>query len=58
MILVITNVVIDLRFVVTSHGAGCIEQGSKQVLLDVSHFRSVLIQTFKHILNVQAVDPE
>lgn len=37
------HVVIDLRFVVAAHGAGRVEQGGKQVLLDVSHFGCVLV---------------
>ena len=49
---------IDLCLIIASHGAGRVEQSGKQVLLDISHFRSVLVQTLKHILNVQAVDLE
>ena len=49
---------IDLCLVVAAHSAGRVEQSGKQVFLDVSHFGGDLVQTFKHILNVQAVDPE
>ena len=56
--LISIHIVIDLCFVVTAHGVGRVEQSGKQVLLDVSHFRSVLVQTLKHILDVQAVDSE
>lgn len=52
------HIVIDLRLIITPHSAGSIEQSGKQILLDVSHFRGVLVQTFKHILDVQAVDSE
>ena len=49
---------IDLSLIIAAHGAGRVEQGGEKILLDVSHFRSILVQTLKYILDVQAVDPE
>ena len=52
------HIVIDLCLIIAAHGTGGIEQSGKQVFLDVSHFGGVLVQTLKHILDMQTVDPE
>ena len=52
------EIVIDLCRIIAVDGARCIEQYSQHVLFNVSHMGCIVFQTFKHIVNVHAVEAQ